>query len=389
MSDRRVHETEIKLNNDARLGRLTLDNPAALNALRLDMVEVIQAAVKRWEAREDVVAILIDAESDKAFCAGGDIVNLYRSAVGDADPDYPRRFFTHEYRLCHDLHRLNTPCIAWGHGIVMGGGMGVFSGASHRVVTETTRLAMPEIKIGLFPDCAATWFFNRLPRYLARFIALTGVTLNAADGLFAGLADHAIAHAGKAELIDALAAIEDWSNPQAAVAGVLDRAERDRPGASAGEARIAAHIDVIRAAAAGPDLATIVQRLSALAQSDDAWLAQAGSNLAAGCPVTAHLIHRQLEVGCLLSLPEVARTELAMALQCCARPDLPEGVRALLIDKDLQPRWRFASVADVPDEYIDAHFEPAWTGPHPFADLEPAELARESATRLSLRRDRA
>ncbi len=389
MSDHRVHETEINLNNGARIGHLTLDNPAALNALRLDMVAAIQSAVERWEAREDVVAILIDADSDKAFCAGGDIVNLYRSAIGDADPDYPRRFFTREYRLCHDLHRLTTPCIAWGHGVVMGGGMGVFSGASHRVVTETTRLAMPEIKIGLFPDCAATWFFNRLPRYLARFIALTGVTLNAADGLFAGLADHAIPHAAKAEVVDALAAIEDWSNPQATVAEVLGGVERGRPAATAGEARLAAHIDTIRKAAAGPDLATIVQRLSALAESGDAWLAEAGANLAAGCPVTAHLIHRQLEVGCFFSLAEAVRTEFAMALQCCARPDLAEGVRALLIDKDRQPRWQFASVADVPTEYVDAHFEPPWAGPHPLEDLGPVDVSCKSVPSAVLRQDEA
>lgn len=374
MSDRRVHETEIKLNNDTRLGHLTLDNPAALNALRLDMVEAIQAAVKRWEAREDVVAILIDADSDKAFCAGGDVVNLYRSAIGDADPDYPRRFFTHEYQLCHDLHRLKTPCIAWGHGIVMGGGMGVFSGASHRVVTETSRLAMPEIKIGLFPDCAATWFFNRLPRYLARFIALTGATLNAADSLFAGLADHAIAHAAKRDVVDALTAVEDWSDPQATVADVLGRAEGNRPAATAGDARLVTHLDTLRTAATGSDLVTIVARLSALAEAEDPWLAEAGANIAAGCPVTAHLVHRQLEIGCFLSLAEVARTELAMALQCCARPDLPEGVRALLVDKDRQPRWRYASVADVPPDYVDAHFQPAWTGAHPLAALVPAAL---------------
>ncbi|MES1953996.1 enoyl-CoA hydratase/isomerase family protein [Salinisphaera hydrothermalis] len=374
MSDSRVHETEIKLNDNARLGRLTLDNPAALNALRLEMVEAIQSAIDRWESREDIVAILIDADSDKAFCAGGDIVNLYRATTGAIEADYPYRFFTREYRLCHDLRRLNTPCIAWGHGIVMGGGMGVFSGASHRVVTGSSRLAMPEIKIGLFPDCAATWFFNRMPRYLARFIAFTGTTLGAADALFTGLADHAIGHDAKPDVIEALAAVPDWSDPAAAVTDALRWAEANRPAATAGEAPIAGHLDALRAATAGADLETIVAGLSALADADDPWLAEAGANIAAGCPVTAHLIHRQLEGGALLSLAEVARTELAMALQCCARPDLPEGVRALLIDKDRQPRWRYTRVADVPTEYVDAHFEPAWTGPHPFEDLAPAQL---------------
>lgn len=369
MSDPRVHETEIKLNGDTRLGRLTLDSPKALNALHLDMVLAIESAIERWEARTDIVAILIDADSDKAFCAGGDIVNLYRAAIGEIEADYPYRFFTHEYRLCHTLHRLKTPCIAWGHGVVMGGGMGVFSGAGFRVVTETSRLAMPEIKIGLFPDCAATWFFNRLPSYLARFIALTGVTLGAADALFTGLADHAIEHAAKPDVLDALAAVDDWRDPAAAVAKALGTIEERRPAAQAGDAHLIAHLDTIRHATAGPALAPIVARLSALAESSDAWLAGAGTNLASGCPVTAHLIHRQLTIGRFLSLDDAVQMELAMALQCCAHADFPEGVRALLIDKDRRPQWRYSDIAAVPAAYIDAHFLPAWEGEHPLADL--------------------
>ncbi|WP_423822414.1 enoyl-CoA hydratase/isomerase family protein [Salinisphaera sp. SPP-AMP-43] len=372
MTGPRVHQTEIKLNDGRCLGQLTLNHPKALNALRLDMVETLQRAIDAWEARDDVVAIVIDADSDKAFCAGGDIVNLYRSSVGDGEADYPERFFTAEYRLCHDLRRLSTPCIAWGHGIVMGGGCGVFAAASHRVLTETSRLAMPEIKIGLFPDCAATWFFNRMPAYLARFLALTGASLNAADSLFAGLADHAISHAAKADVLAGLAAVDDWRDPQTTVAWILAETEAARPAAEAGEARLQAHLDTIRQAASGADLTQIVERLSGLATADDAWLAEAGHNLIAGCPVTAHLVYRQLEFGRYLSLREAIQTELAMALQCCAHPDFPEGVRALLIDKDQQPRWRFKHVAEVPANYVDRHFVPPWTGRHPLADLAPS-----------------
>ncbi|RJS93314.1 enoyl-CoA hydratase/isomerase family protein [Salinisphaera sp. Q1T1-3] len=376
MAAAEIHENEVALNNGGRLGHLTLDHPAALNATSLDMIEALRDALTRWERDPDVQAVLIDAVGDKAFCAGGDIVNLHRAITGEIAADYPARFFTEEYRLCHDLHRMRTPCIAWGHGIVMGGGCGLFSGASHRVVTETTRLAMPEIKIGLFPDCAATWFFNRLPSYLGYFVALTGASLNAADCLFAGLAEHAIAHAEKAAVLEALVTADWQGEAHATVTEALVAADKRAPGAVLGDSRLLQHAAVIRAATAGGDIAAIVERLTALAGVDDAWLAECGNNLVQGCPVTAHLIDRQLRDGRYLSLREAVQRELAMALACCAHVDFPEGVRALLVDKDKTPQWRFPSVADVPAAYVDAHFQAAWTGAHPLANLADTPTVR-------------
>ena len=367
----RIHKNEVPLDDGRVLGRLTLDNPGALNAVRLDMIEPMLSAIHDWEARPDVVAILIEAEGDKAFCAGGDIVNLYRAIIGEIEADYPQRFFTEEYRLCHDLHRLTTPVIAWGHGIVMGGGCGLFAGASHRVVTETTRLAMPEIKIGLFPDCGATWFFSRLPHYLARFISLTGATLNSADVLFAGLAEHGIAHRQKQDVIAALTAAADWYQPHRTVARVLAAAEQRHPGADTADSRLMAAAPTIREAARGGDLADIVAGLTALTEADDDWLAESAGNLAAGCPTTAHLIHDQLETGRYLSLAQAVQRELAMALACCRHADFAEGVRALLVDKDKTPAWRYDSVAAVPDQHVADHFVPGWSGAHPLADLGP------------------
>lgn len=369
-----VHETEIKLNETAALGHLRLAAPATLNAVSLEMVEAIQHTLHAWETRPEIVAILIDADDERAFSAGGDIVRLYRAITGTGPAAYPAHFFAAEYRLCHDLRTLQTPCIAWGDGIVMGGGFGIFAAARHRVVTEHSRLAMPEIKIGLFPDCAATWFFNRLPRYLGRFIALTGSVLNADDALFAGLADHAIAADQHERLLAALSAVPDWSRPDHAVDSALRQLqEGPAPVASAGAARLVRHLDTIRAAADGDRELASLERLMTLAGHGDPWLAEAGRNLVDGCPVTARLTWQQLARGRTLSLREALQMEWHMAMACCARPDFAEGVRALLVDKDRAPNWSFGDIHAVPTDYVAAHFErpPAITH-HPLADLGDA-----------------
>lgn len=354
--------------NGKRIGHATLDNPGARNALTLEMLEPFYKQLMAWDADAEIAAIVIDARGDTAFCSGGDIVALYKGLTGQGDPDYPDRFFTLEYRLCHAIHRLATPCVAWGHGLIMGGGMGLFCGASHRVVTATSMLAMPEIRIGLFPDCGATWTFNRLPDRLGLFIALGGVRLNAQDALFCGLADRAIDHAAKQDTLDALARITDWAQPHAAVGRVLRQCARERP-ADTGSSRLLEHALTIRQATDAATLPAIVAGIRGLASADDPWLVEAATNVAAGCPTSAHLIHRQLSDGRYLSLKQAVMRELKMALQCCRHPDFAEGVRALLVDKDNDPHWLFESVAAVPADHVDAHLRAPWSGDHPLRDL--------------------
>jgi enoyl-CoA hydratase/carnithine racemase len=368
MTDSAIIFDEVVSTNGKRIGHVTLNNTSALNALTLDMLEPLHKRLTAWDADAEIAAIFIDASGDKAFCAGGNIVALYKGMTGQGDPDYPDRFFTLEYRLCHAIHMLATPCIAWGHGLIMGGGMGVFSAASHRIVTASSTLAMPEIKIGLFPDCAATWFFNRLPGRLGLFVALTGATLSAQDALIAGLADRAINHEFKNKLFDALTRITDWNQPHAAVDRVLRQYAREHP-AGLGESKLVEHAMTIREATDAATLAGIVAGIRKLAEADDTWLVEAATNLDGGCPVTAHLIYRQLRDGRYLSLKQAVMRELKMALQCCRHPDFAEGVRALLVDKDRAPQWIFESVSAVPSDYVDAHFRAPWDGDHPLRDL--------------------
>lgn len=368
MTETAIVFDELTSTNGKRIGRATIDNSSALNALTLDMLDPLHKQLTAWDADAEIAAIVIDSSGDRAFCAGGNIVALYKGMTGQGDPDYPDRFFTLEYRLCHAVHMLATPCVAWGHGLVMGGGMGLFSGASHRVVTEGSRLAMPEIKIGLFPDCGATWFFNRMPSRLGLFVALGGATLEAQDALVSGLADRAIEHAARDAVIDALTRITDWSQPHFAVDRVLRQNAKERP-AELGASKLLEHAMTIREATDAATLAGIVGGIRKLVDASDPWLAEAAANLDGGCPVTAHLIYRQLRGGRYLSLKQAIMRELKIALQCCRHPDFAEGVRALLVDKDKTPHWHFESVSAVPADYVDAHFRAPWDGDHPLRDL--------------------
>lgn len=364
---------EVPAGGGKRLARVVLNAPKALNSLSLEMIRRLIPQLKAWDADPDVVCIFIEGAGDKAFCAGGDIVRIYHGMramdkQGDGDPDYPDAFFENEYTLDYTIHRLTTPTVAWGDGIAMGGGLGILQGASHRVVTENARLAMPEIGIGLFPDVGATWFLNRMPGRSGLFCGLTGAHLNAGDALFCGLADRFVPAATRDEVLDTLAAAGDWTEPQRVVGHILRRFEHDAD-SHCPPSHLRKHLDRINHLTDGETLSEIVSALRGLTEHEDGWLARAGETLDKGCPTTAALLYEQIRRGARLSLRQCFLRELKMARQCIRHPDFREGIRALLIDKDGQPRWRYASVAEVPDDYVEEHFAASWDGEHPLADL--------------------
>ena len=175
--------------NGCRIGHATLNAEKSLNALTLDMVDQLYEKLNLWRDDPAIVAVVLDGAGERAFCAGGDIRRLRQSVI-DSDygvNPYGEQFFAREYRLDYLIHRFGKPVLCWGSGIVMGGGIGLLAGASHRVVTQGSRLAMPEISIGLFPDVGAGWFLNRMPGKVGLFLGLTGLRMNAGDALFTGL----------------------------------------------------------------------------------------------------------------------------------------------------------------------------------------------------------
>ena len=340
----------------------TLNAEKSLNSLSVEMVELLIPQLKQWQQDNQVVCVLLKAAGDKAFCAGGDIRRLYDTMIecgADKPNDYAEAFFENEYRLDYLIHQYQKPLIVWGHGIVMGGGIGLMSGASHRVVTETSRLAMPEINIGLYPDVGGTWFLNHAPGRTGLFLGLTGANINAADALFVGLADRFIAHQKQSQVIEQLCAA-NWQDELHDAHGIVSkvlRANEDLSQLPVSEVRN--HYDLIQRVTDGDNLAEIAAQIFAI-DSDEKWLKKAVNGLKQGCPTTAHLVYQQLKRGKKLSLEGVFQMELIMSLQCSRHPDFPEGVRALLVDKDGAPKWQHASVAEVPHEWVEQHFTAPW-----------------------------
>lgn len=352
-----------------RFGLATLNAPAALNALSLAMVQALTPALREWAADPTIVGVVLQAAGDKAFCAGGDLRELYQSlrSCGASPNPYAQGFFAQEYQLDYLIHTYTKPLLCWGHGIVMGGGIGLMAGASHRVVTPASRLAMPEISIGLYPDVGGSWFLRRMPGRVGLFLALTGAPLNAADALFCGLADFHMDAQSRTEVLAAIGAAQ-WGDAAAGNRVELSRLLLRHAAGNLPESKLRKHFDRINELMAGDDLRDIAARLAGL-HSDDPWLMTAAATFAKGSPTSAALAFALWQRVHRLSLAEVFRLEYQASLGCCAHPDFAEGIRALLIDKDRQPRWSPSTLEHVTPELIDDHFQPRFAAPHPLAAL--------------------
>ncbi len=361
--------TEHSTRDGHLIGEIRLNSERTLNALTLEMIDLIQPQLDRWQADERIVAILLDSSGDKAFCAGGDIVNLYKAMTGAADTDFPQAFFTREYRLDYAIHTSPKPIICWGSGIVMGGGMGLMNGCSHRVVTQTSHLAMPEVSIGLYPDVGGSWFLNRMPGGTGLFLGLTGNPVNARDAIFLGLADRAIDAGLREGLLSRLVG-EAWNGD---AGGTVSRILRELEGESRScfdtqPAPIREHFDLIRTLTDHDSVQAIVSALLAL-DTDDNWVLRAQKAVRNGSPLSLQLIGAQLQRSRHLSLREVFQQELMLSLQCCRQGEFAEGVRALLIDKDGQPQWRYKSLEAVEPAFITELFANPLGQEQPLADL--------------------
>ncbi|RFB67886.1 MULTISPECIES: enoyl-CoA hydratase/isomerase family protein [unclassified Herbaspirillum] len=371
---------ELATQNGRRIGVATLASEKTLNALSLDMVHLLTPQLRQWARDPEIAMVLLQAQGEKAFCAGGDLQKIYTSMrehhASPARDDirgnqYAADFFEHEYRLDYEIHTYPKPILCWGHGIVMGGGIGLMAGCSHRVVTERSRLAMPEITIGLYPDVGGSWFLSRTPGKLGAFLALTGALMNAEDAKFTGLADYRIAHADKQKVIDALQ-LQNWGDgDDAAVLGrVLQQAERDvAADVTFAPSALRENFDLINTLCSGQTVPDIVDAILAH-KSDNPWLQKAIATLTAGAPGSAALALELQRRVRHMSLAEVFRLEFVVTLHCARRPDFVEGIRALIMEKDHQPKWNPARLADATPQWVDGFFVDPWpASEHPLADL--------------------
>jgi len=343
-----VDSAEILAETVGTLGHIRLNRPKAINSLTLEMVRAISGALDRFLADPAIASVLLTGEGERGLCAGGDIRALYDS--GRAGTDLARTFWREEYILNARIKAYPKPYIAIMDGITMGGGVGVSAHGAHRIVTERTRLAMPETGIGFFPDVGGTWLLAHAPGDVGTYLGLTGEQIDGADAIYAGLADLFVPTLSVPALIDILKAIPRGSSNaevRACLAGLAQPANA---------AALQAHRLDIDALFAFDNLEAI---LEALTRSTTEFAAKTRAKLLTKSPTSLKLTLRLLRLGRgSRSLEECLEREFAAGRQVLVGHDFYEGVRAAVIDKDRNPRWSPSRLEDVTEADIAAYVSP-------------------------------
>lgn len=363
-------ELQVEVRN--HVAYLTLNRPGALNALTPGMLESMSELFIQWAADPAINAVTSMGAGEKAYCAGGDVRGLYASLTATNGKVHDE-FFRVEYALNYQMHRFlknsGKPYIAMIDGIVMGGGMGVAQGATLRIVGERTRMAMPETAIGLFPDVGGSYFLSRCPGAIGLFLGLTGVTIRAADAIHASLADLHMTREAQTKFFAGLDNVKWSDKPLADVVRLAKSLSTNAPEAApllalqpiieehfAHKASVAAIIDSL-------------QNESGAEHCD--WAQQTVARLQKHSPTLLCVTQRQIETAATMKLADCFRMELNIVEQCLRQRDMVEGIRALLVDKDNQPRWNPATLAEVTSAMVDAFFAPKWSpAEHPLQNLE-------------------
>ncbi len=352
--------SEVIAEVQGRIGCITLNRPKALNALSLPMIRELTDALQRWREDPQVLAVAVRGTGKEgpfgAFCAGGDIRFFHQAAhAGDAALG---DFFTEEYALNHLIHTYSKPYIAFMDGIVMGGGMGISQGASVRVVTERTKMAMPETNIGLFPDVGGGYFLSRCPGKLGEYLGLTGLMLSGPQAVAAKLADIALP-SSMLEAIWTKLVSSPFENSEAVERWVLAQPGSLPPEKLAPQPQIDAIFG----------LPSVQAMLDALEATSDEWSQHTAKTLRARSPLMLHVVLEQTRRARGMGLADDLRMERDMVHHCfhlraVSESETVEGIRALAVDKDHSPQWKPARVEEVDATEVARFFVSPWSSDH-------------------------
>jgi len=343
-------DEDILFGREGGLATVTLNRPQALNSFTLDMYRRFDPMLRGRADDRRVKAVLIRGAGERAFCAGGDVRAIYEAGRGiSGDGSLTSVFFREEYELIRHIHRYPKPYVAIIDGITMGGGAGVSVNGAYRVATERTMLAMPETGIGLFPDVGATRFLNLCPGRIGHYLGLTGARVGAADALYCGFATHFVPRDGVPALVAGLAGSD---GVEEILAGFT---------ADPGPAPIAARQPAIDRCFAGDTVEAILDALEREAADggpDAEWAAQTHAGLLPKSPTSLKLTLRQLIAGRGFAIEDALALEYRLTQHVMAGHDFYEGVRAVLVDKDQQPRWDPPTLAAFTEAMVDSYFAP-------------------------------
>jgi enoyl-CoA hydratase/carnithine racemase len=369
----KVQIPEIRCEVRGYTGFISLNRPKALNALSLPMIRALMAQLLAWKDDKTIQQVAIRGMSKPTseggdvpfgnFSAGGDI-RFFHQAIQAGNPEL-EDFFTEEYSLNHLIAHYPKPYIAFMDGLVFGGGMGISQGASHRIVTERTKMAMPETGIGLFPDVGGGYFLSRCPGFVGEYLALTGVQIGADEAISYGLADVKVSADALAALWESLASQNITeiaiNNIATKAINTLDTAENN------------AEIDTYFS------LSTVSQIIAALEASNQAWELQTAATLRSRSPLMLHVVLEQIRRGRHLNLAQNLQMERGMVRHCFYTAHLGrfgnasetvEGIRALAVDKDHTPRWNPSQINEVTNDMVAPFFVSPWPdAAHPLAHL--------------------
>ena len=338
--------TDINIRKNGNIGHITLTREKVLNALSHDMALQIEKALHDWSKDDAVKLVLIDAMGEKAFCAGGDVQDLYAQGIA-GNFESGTNFWRDEYRLNALIAHYNKPYIAVMNGIVMGGGVGISALGSHRIVTENTSFALPECAIGLIPDVGSSHLLAQAPGHLGEYLALTGGRVGYEDAIYCGFADHFVPKDNLGALIEKLSQSGD-------AADIAEFSQATNEGALA---NIRADIDVIFS------LQTIGEILSELEKSEAEWASKALYKIKSASPISICVTLETIRaVRANPGINNALRQEFRFVSRAMEHGDFIEGVRALIIDKDKQAKWRFPTISDVPDDVVALFLSPPHDG---------------------------